>query len=75
MTKTNSNLAVKLAERRHLSFSVNLMNHLFQVSALFIGTKCIELKWLCKHFKKVRSGQASMSINYCTELSKTDFSL
>ena len=33
--KTNSNFAVKVAERRNHSFSVNLMSHLFQTSVLF----------------------------------------
>ena len=28
-----------------------------------------------KHMKKVRSNQASISINYCTDLAKTQFSL
>ena len=27
---------------------------------------------LCKHRKNVRSSQASISINFCTKLSKTD---
>ena len=35
--------------------------------------KCLELNWLRKHMKKVRSSQASISINSCTELSKTVF--
>ena len=30
---------------------------------------------MCKHRKKVRSSQACISINSCTELSKTKFSL
>ena len=33
--KTNSNLAVKVAERSNSSFSVNLINHLGQTSVLF----------------------------------------
>ena len=33
--KTNSNFALKVAERRNHSFSVNLMSHLFQTSVLF----------------------------------------
>ena len=35
-TKNNSNFALKHAERSDHSFSVYLMNHLFQTSALFI---------------------------------------
>ena len=35
--------------------------------------ECIELNRLCKHMGKVRSSQASISINSCTELSKTQF--
>ena len=35
--------------------------------------ECIEINWLCKHRKKVRSSQASISTNSCTELSKTQF--
>ena len=30
---------------------------------------------MCKHGKKVRSSQGSISINSCTELSKAQFSL
>ena len=33
-TKTNSNFAVKLAERSNRSYSVYLMNHLAQISVL-----------------------------------------
>ena len=35
-TKTNLNFAMKHAERNNHSFSVYLMNHLFQISKLFI---------------------------------------
>ena len=35
--------------------------------------ECIELNWLCKHMKKVWSSQTSISMNSCTELSKTQF--
>ena len=35
----------------------------------------IEIDWFCKHRKKVRSSQASISINSCTELSKTQLFL
>ena len=30
---------------------------------------------MCKHRKKVRSGQSSISINSCTELSKTQLKI
>ena len=33
--------------------------------------KFVELIWMCKHKEKARSNQASISINSCTELSKT----
>ena len=33
----------------------------------------IELNWLRKHMKKVRNSQASISIDSCSELSKTRF--
>ena len=32
--------------------------------------ECVELNWLCKHIKKVKSIQASISINSCTEMSR-----
>ena len=35
LRKTNSHCAVKLAERSNRSFSVYLMNHLFQTSVFF----------------------------------------
>ena len=37
--------------------------------------ECIELDWLCKHMKNIRSSQASVSINSSTELSKIQFFL
>ena len=55
--KTNSNFAVKLAERSN---------------RLYVIMECIELNWLCKHMKKIRSSQTSISINPCT---KHSFSL
>ena len=33
----------------------------------------IELDSLCKHRKKIRSTQVSVSINSCSEFSKTNF--
>ena len=35
--------------------------------------ECKELNWLCRHMKKVRRSQASISRNSCPELSKTQF--
>ena len=35
--------------------------------------KWIELHWLRKRIKEVKSNQASISINSCTKLSKTEF--
>ena len=37
--------------------------------------ECIEINWLYKHTKNVRSSRASISWNSCTVLSKTQFSL
>ena len=39
-----------------------------------MAVECIELNWLWKHTKKVRSSQVSISINSGTELSKKQFS-
>ena len=41
-------------------FTVYLMNHIFQTSVLIM--ECIELNWLCKHMKKVRSSQAAILV-------------
>ena len=35
--------------------------------------ECKEIDWLCKQRKKVRSSQGAVSMNSCTELSKTHF--
>ena len=35
--------------------------------------ECIELDWLCKHMKKVRTSEASISKSSCVELGKTQF--
>ena len=45
-------------------FTVYLMNHIFQTSVLLIRvTECIiELNWLCKHIKKVRSSQPAIFV-------------
>ena len=37
----------------------------------YVAMEYIEIKWLCRHKKKVRSSQASFPINFCTELGKT----
>ena len=56
-------------------FSIYLMNHFFQISVLFnnVTMECIELNRLCKHMKKVRNSQTSISINFCTGMSKIQF--
>ena len=41
-TKTNSSFTVKVAERSNRSFSAELMNYLFQTSALFNMWQCNE---------------------------------
>ena len=51
----------ELAERSNCSFSVYL----------YVSMERMELNSLCKPMKKVRSSQASIAINSCTELSKT----
>ena len=73
--KTNSNFVVKLAEMSNRSFSLSIwwitfFKHLY---SMIWENDCIELNWLCKHMEKVRISQASISINSCTELSKTQF--
>ena len=41
-------------------FTVFLMNHIFQASVLIL--KCIELNWLCKQIKKIRSSQPAILV-------------
>ena len=36
------------------------MNHIFQASVLII--ECIELNWLCKYMKKIRSSQPAIPV-------------
>ena len=36
------------------------MNHSFQKSVLIM--ECIELNWLCKHFKKIKSSQPAIPV-------------
>ena len=40
--------------------TVYLMNHIFQTSVLIM--ECIELNWLCKHIKKIRSSQPAIPV-------------
>ena len=52
-------------------FTAYLMNHIFQTSKPLVRViECIELYWLFKHMKKMRSNQAAIP---CTVLSKTQF--
>ena len=39
------------------------------ICTLYVTMECIELNWLCKHMKSVRSSQTSISIKSWTELS------
>ena len=41
----------------------------------YVIMECIEINWLCKHRKKNRGRQASISINSWVELSKIQFAL
>ena len=46
-----------------LIFTVYLMNHIVQTSVLLnVIIECIELNWLCKHLKKIRSIQATILV-------------
>ena len=63
-TKTNPNFAVKLAERSNHSFLLSIwwirfFKHLCSVIRVM---ECIELHWLCKHMKQVRSSQAAIVV-------------
>ena len=80
--KTNLSFAVKVTERSNHSFLLSIwwiafFRHLYDrdVEALsnILGTimELKELNWLCKHMKKVRSSQLCISMNFCTEFSKT----
>ena len=53
-TKINPNFAVNLL------VTVYLMNHIFQTSVLIM--ECIELNWLCKHMKRIRSSQPAIRV-------------
>ena len=39
---------------------------LFDLILYYVTMKCIKINWSCKHIKKVRSSQAFISINSCT---------
>ena len=78
--KTKTNFCCKPcwnAERSNHSFLSNwwitFFKHLY--SLIMWQYKSIEINWLCKHRKKVISSQACISINSCTESSKTKFFL
>ena len=75
--KTKIFFAVNLAEMlKEATIHFFLMNHIFQTSVVFnyVTIQYIEINWLCKHSKKVRSSQARISINSCTELIRQSFS-
>ena len=58
-TKANPNFSVKLAERSNHSFLLSIwwthFPNIFTLSYVII--ECVELNWLCKYMKKVRSSQ------------------
>ena len=60
--KKKLNFAVNVAEWIHHSFSFYLMYR-------HVAMECTDLNRLCKHMKKVRSSQVSISIKSCTEMS------
>ena len=41
----------------------------------YMTMKYIGFNWLCKHKEQIRNSQDSISINCCTELSKTQFTI
>ena len=53
--------------------SIWWINFLKNPYSLTSDSQCVELNWLCKHMKKVRRSQASMSRNTCAELIKKHF--
>ena len=53
------------------NWSIAFFKHLYSL----ILWQYTEINWLCKHTKMVRSSLVCLSINSCTELSKTKFSL
>ena len=74
-TRTNSKFAVKLAERSNGSFLLStwwstFLEHLY---SLIRDNGMHKLNRSCKHMKKVRSCQASISINSGAKLTKALF--
>ena len=63
------------AERSNHLFISNWGIAFFKHLHSLILWQYTEIHWLCKHRKKVSSSQSCISINSCTELSKTKFSL
>ena len=63
-TKTNPNFAVKLAGSSNHSFLLSIWwRHFSNICTLNTWTKwIIELNWLCKHIKNVRSSQPAIHI-------------
>ena len=76
--KTKTNFCRKPcwnAERSNHSFLSNWWITFFKHLYSLIMWQYIEINWLCKYRKKVRSSQACISKNSCTKLSKTKFFL
>ena len=72
-TKTNKNFAVKLAGRSNHSFLLSIWGITFfkHQYSLYVIKEFLELYWLCKHMKKVRSSQTPILVlNWvnCTKL-------
>ena len=77
-TKTNSVFARKLAEmlkEATIYFFLIDESHFSNICTLQFCDNIIYRNWLSKHRKKVRISQACISINSCTESSKTKFTL
>ena len=75
---TNSNFAVKLAERSNRPFLISIWWIYFSnICTFWYKTmEWIELNWLRRHLEKVRFSQASISVNFSTmNLVKHSFSL
>ena len=73
--KTNSNFAEMLKEATIYFYLLDESHFSNICTPWYLKIECIEINWLCKHRKKVRSSQTSISINSCIELSKTVFPL
>ena len=78
-TKPNSNFTINLAEtlkKTAIHFCLFYESHFSSICTLeYVTVESIEINWLCKHRKKLRSIQASFSINSCSQSSKTQSSL